>query len=381
VRRDFPNATLPSLVSLERSYAENEIEADLKRLFIDLFDAHLSADVFDVNVLGAAHLGSFDLVRKAVNADGLVLMQGDREETATRYLYRAWKSGDVQGRGLHFLRTYLQMLFPGMCQVDQLWHDKALPYPTGLYASRQRFSWWLHQVGETGLKLDGSWGVGRRIQNADESRAFRAINTDQMYLTSRVEIVLDFGVNVRSIAGLMHIIRSVIPARLLPVFRFWLNIILSVESLASTTLLMSKNTRMRYPWCGHVISDADDVRWKLGKNGGKDVWRLKGCRIDSSALLQSQSEAIVYRRPKLGETDRRVDGSWRLYARSMHIGSHTLMQKSSETTMATSLETSFHDEYVIRYPVTPTRLGSMGEKPRHQPFGFQIGREHAFLAE
>ena len=107
---DFSNAQLPRLLPLENSYTENEVEADLKRLFLDLFDSTLAADVFDVNVLGAAHLGSFDMVRKAVNADGLVLMQGDREEAATRYLYRAWKSGDVQGRGLHFLRTYLQML-------------------------------------------------------------------------------------------------------------------------------------------------------------------------------------------------------------------------------------------------------------------------------
>ena len=105
---DFSNAQLPRLLPLEASFSENDVEADLKQMFLDIFGSTLAADVFDVNVLGAAHLGSFDLVRKAVNTDGLVLLQGDREEAATRYLYRAWKSGDVQGRGLHFLRTYLQ---------------------------------------------------------------------------------------------------------------------------------------------------------------------------------------------------------------------------------------------------------------------------------
>lgn len=387
MRRDFSNAKLPSLVPLERSYAENEVEADLKRLFIDLFDAHLAADVADVNVLGAAHLGSFDLVRKAVNADGLVLIQGDREEAATRYLYRAWKSGDAQGRGLHFLRTYLQMLFPGMCQVDQLWHDKELPYPTGLRSSKPRFSWWLHQICEPGLKLDGTWGIGRRIPDADESRAERPVDTSKMYLTSRIEIALDFSVNVRSIAGLMHIIRSVIPARLVPVFRFWLNVILNLEILASSALAAQKTVQMRYPWCGRVIGDADDVRWKLGKDGatvklpqpfgtfrigekrgGKSVWRLKNCRIDGGALMQSQDAVSI----------------------PVAASSQATLQKVSEATVQQSLVTTFHERHLIQYPATPARLGSVvrlspwrrldgrwrvGEKFRRCPFCFTIGRE------
>ena len=148
---DFQNAQLPRLTPLEGSFAETEVEADLKRLFLDLFGTNLAGNSFYANVLGAAHLGSLDLVRKAVNTDGLVLLQGDREEAATRYLYRAWKSGDVQGRGLHFLRTYLQMLFPNECEVEQLWHDKESPYPTALYTTKPSFAWWLHQVGVDGV--------------------------------------------------------------------------------------------------------------------------------------------------------------------------------------------------------------------------------------
>jgi hypothetical protein len=129
---DFSSAQLPRLIPLESSFAENDTEADLKRLLLELFDGLLAASLFDVNVLGAAHLGSFDLVRKAVNTDGLVLLQGDGEEPATRYLYRAWKSRNTQGRGLHFLRTYLQMLFPNIGQVVQLWQGKSAAYPTDL---------------------------------------------------------------------------------------------------------------------------------------------------------------------------------------------------------------------------------------------------------
>jgi hypothetical protein len=415
VSLDFSNARLPRLAPLEASYAQNDVEDDLKRLFLDLFDSTLAANTFDVNVLGAAHLGSFDLVRKAVNTDGLVLLQGDREEAATRYLYRAWKSGDVQGRGLHFLRTYLQMLFPNLCQVNQLWHDKALPYPSGLYSSAPRFSWWLHQIGEPGLKLDGTWGIGRRILDADESRANRTINTDAMYLTSRVEIVLDFSVNVRSVASLMHIIRSVIPARLVPVFRFWLSFVLYVEVSLTSALLMQKNSRMRYPWCGRVIGDADDVRWKLGqdgrtvklpqpfgsfrineKRGGKSVWWLKSCRIESSALLTSTASALIYRLPKVGETDRRLDGSWKIGGQSPHVGSHAAMGKSIEMIASPSVVTTFHETHLIQYPATPARLGRVvrlapwwrldgswrvGGPTRRRPFDFTIERDEAFLTE
>lgn len=341
---DFPSAELPRLLPLEQSYAESEVESDLKRLFLDLFNANMAADTFDVNVLGAAHLGSFGLVRRALNADGLVLMQGDREQAATRYLYRAWKSGNLQGRGLHFLRTYLQMLFPNLCQVDQLWHDKNLPYPTGLYSSKPRFSWWLHQVGEPGLKLDGSWGVGRHIQDADEGRASREIDTDLMYLTSRIEILLDFSVQVRSVAGLMHIIRSILPARLVPSFRFWLSVILHCELHVSSNALVQKLLQMRYPWCGRVVGESPAVRWKLGKNGelvslpqpfgsfrlgevrGRSGWRLRECRISSSSTLSSATGIDFYKR------ERSIGGRAELRKRfDLAVPSQSMITTQSET--------------------------------------------------
>jgi len=312
---DFQNAKLPRLLPLEASYAENEVEADLKRLFLDLFSAKLSADSFDANVLGVAHLGSFDLVRKAVNMDGLVLLQGDREEAATRYLYRAWNSRNVQGRGIHFLRTYLQMLFPNLCEVEQLWQDKSLPYPQSLCAVKPRVSYWLYGVGEPGLRLNGLWKIGASRPIADYgAAASRVPDTSGMFLTGRIDIALDFSVNVRSIASLMHIIRSIIPARLLPMFRFMLSYELYVKALLSSQLLMQKNARVRYPWCGRVITDSDDARWKLGIDGapaklpkpfgsfkigkllgGKTEWWLTNCRATSSAMMESHADAWAWR--------------------------------------------------------------------------------------
>lgn len=355
---DFSNAQLPRLLPLESSYAENDAEGDLKRLFLDLFNDMMASDVFDVNVSGAAHLGSFDLVRKAVNTDGLVLLQGDREEAATRYLYRAWKSGDVQGRGLHFLKTYLQMLFPNQCEIEQLWQDKDYPYPTALYTSKPSFAWWLHQVGEPGLKLDGSWGVGRRIEDADESRKDRTVDTSGMFLTSRIMISLGFDVDTQSVAKLIQIIKDVIPARLVPVFRFWLNESFILTILASYEFWMRKDMLARYPWCGRVITDEPSGRWKLGidgelprlpqpfgtfklghKYGHKSSWFLRNCRVSGTQRVTIDAEApawrvetlpleeFVYVTPppptKLYRRVRRLDGAWTVGC-GLHVGAFRL---------------------------------------------------------
>ena len=100
------------------------------------------------------------------------------------------------------------MLFPNQCEIEQLWQDKDYPYPTALYTSQPSFAWWLHQVGEPGLKLDGTWGLGRRIEGADESRKDRVVDTSGMFLTSRIMISLGFDVDTQSVAKLIQIIRT-----------------------------------------------------------------------------------------------------------------------------------------------------------------------------
>lgn len=176
---DFPNAQLPELKPLAVSQGQliSDYENELRNLFLELFRELIAENAFDANVLGMAHLGSLNLVRKSVNNDGLVLLAGDREETATRYLYRAWKSRNNQGRGLHFLRTYLQLLFPNAWFVNQLAQHKSYPYPTKLIPA-----------------------------NAANSNYF---------LTSRIAVLLDYKrVTYEQINAMKPVLRSVIPARL-----------------------------------------------------------------------------------------------------------------------------------------------------------------------
>jgi hypothetical protein len=311
---DFSNAQLPRLLPLETSYAENEIESDLKQLFIDLFNEILAPDIFDVNVSGAAHLGSFELVRKAVNTDGLVLLQGDSEETATRYLYRAWKSGDVQGRGLHFLKTYLQMLFPNKCSIDQLWQKKDTPYPTDLYTSTPDRTWWLHQVGEPGLKLDGTWGLGRRISSDDPSLQSKSVlDTGGMFLTSRVLISLDYDMSTKSAGKLLQILREVMPARLVPVFRFWLYEEFQIHALASSYLTMLANYPVDYPWVvgGFDVSMSTNVPfWGVETLPLDTVATRKIAENQAYGLIENLNEYPISLLPS--RTRLTLSGTWKL---------------------------------------------------------------------
>lgn len=178
---DFQNAQPPQLAPLRYSFTVDDIENDLKKLFIDLFDAYLANDVFDTNVIGMAHLGSLALVRRMVNVDGLVLIGGEREEAAARYLYRAWKSRNLQGRGLYFLKTYLQLLFPNSWTVDQQVQVTASAYPTALLPA-------------------ASFG-----------------NDSDKYLTSRIKITVSAqSSNSGGISGIAQVIKDIIPARMVP---------------------------------------------------------------------------------------------------------------------------------------------------------------------
>ncbi|MFM0432409.1 hypothetical protein PQQ75_25585 [Paraburkholderia aspalathi] len=120
----------PTLGPLVNSAEYDEIETELKQIFLDLFSTYLRASERDLNVYGAAHLGSLDLLTKRIKVDGLAVFGDDTN--AVEYLYRAWNFRNPK-RGMIFLRTYLQLLWPNGFVVDQLWQQKGVAYPTALF--------------------------------------------------------------------------------------------------------------------------------------------------------------------------------------------------------------------------------------------------------
>lgn len=204
---DFPNAQLPELTPLKNSFTVDDVENDLRNLFIDLFESLMAQSAFDMNVIGVGHLGSMDLIRKLVNVDGLALIDGEREETATRYLYKAWKSRNKNGRGFHFLATYLQLLFPNGYAIEQMAQTKAGTYPNQLSP----------------------------LKNADTTK----------FSTSRVRIALDSSkATWENIDKMAPILASIIPARLILYFAM-LTTWRKTNYIGAT--MLSGNTTVVYP--------------------------------------------------------------------------------------------------------------------------------------
>ena len=103
---------------------------------------------------------------------------------------------------------------------------------------------------------------------------------------------------------------------------------------------------MRYPWPGRVISNKEDALWKLGRDGvpvklpqpfgtfrvgeirgGVSSWRLKNSRIDGSVHVRIEAGVTPYQPPKLGQPGRRLDGSWALGRRALHLNGDVVVRK------------------------------------------------------
>lgn len=202
---DFQASVIPQMTPLQKSYTNNSFEREIKELFIDLFKTHLGEATFNAFVLGSPHLGSFDLVRKSINTDGISLLQSNVEEATTRYLYRAWKSGDVQKRGLHILRVYVKLLFGSLAEVTQLQHSIHEPYPTKLVE---------YKPGDPLLP--------------------------DHYLTSRVYVDIDSSFADESIKRIASSVQSILAARFVPEIRFK-----TLSTRSSMTFLFANNSGLR----------------------------------------------------------------------------------------------------------------------------------------
>jgi hypothetical protein len=106
---------------------ERQLDEALRDIVSQVFEETLRQKVNDIDVYGMPHLGRFEVVERFVKRDGLTLLRIDDEERM-RYLFKAWKVKNPK-RGLHFLRTFLQLLYPNEWAADQMWQEKDKPYP------------------------------------------------------------------------------------------------------------------------------------------------------------------------------------------------------------------------------------------------------------
>lgn len=119
------------LAPLRNSHEADQLETELKALFMAMFAQFVRPALDEVATVGTPHLGSIDQLERAVKVDGFAL-QRNGDEGAMRYLHKAFRARNPK-RGLHMLRTYLQLIFgEGNWELIQRWQDAAQPYPTAL---------------------------------------------------------------------------------------------------------------------------------------------------------------------------------------------------------------------------------------------------------
>lgn len=134
---DEPNYLIPvvepDLAPLRNSHEANQVESDLKAIFLEMVEQFIRDDERNIHMLGMPHLGSLEQFERALKQDGLALIRSV-DQAAMRYVFKAWKARNPR-RGLHMLKLYLRLLWPNSWECTQMWQDRAQTYPAGLVAS------------------------------------------------------------------------------------------------------------------------------------------------------------------------------------------------------------------------------------------------------
>lgn len=118
----------PGLQPLLSSFEERQLESELKKVFVAVFERFVRERERALNLYGMAHLGDDELVARNLYGDGLAVIR--RDAARVRFLLKAWRSRNPR-RGMLFLKTYLQTVWPNEWSIDQFWHPiaTALEYP------------------------------------------------------------------------------------------------------------------------------------------------------------------------------------------------------------------------------------------------------------
>lgn len=106
-----------------------ELEIQIRESFRAAYINTLAPKVHSLLHYGSPHLtNNIDLMKKWYLSDGLSIPRADTELDYLQYLLKAWKIKNPK-RGFHFLRTYLQILYPNEWRIEPLWQEKNQPYP------------------------------------------------------------------------------------------------------------------------------------------------------------------------------------------------------------------------------------------------------------
>lgn len=112
----------PDLQPLRESFEFDQLETELKAIFMKVFADTLRPLERRLNLYGIPHRGDIELIERAMKDSGLAILR--RNETRAGFLLKAARSRNPR-RGMHFLRQYLQSVWPNVWMVEPLWHPIA----------------------------------------------------------------------------------------------------------------------------------------------------------------------------------------------------------------------------------------------------------------
>lgn len=191
---------MTTMAPLTASWSADQLEQELTELFVQLFTEHLLDTAQEINVYGAPHLGSPALIEREVSADGLAILRDyEVEDYKIRFLHLAFRHRNLM-RGLHFLRTYLRVLYADSWYVDQMWQKKTEDYPDFLRT--------VGQIDYDGEDLSDFFLTSRVIVDLDTAsvpdlliRSLRSVVAARIHLTVRVAKFFSNGMVFGGVAG------------------------------------------------------------------------------------------------------------------------------------------------------------------------------------
>lgn len=139
------------LIPLQRSAVADDVEAEFKALFLQLYRERVAPSVNELALYGMPHLGSIGIIERYVSNDGLAVLRTTTVDQI-RYLFHAWRYNNPQ-RGTAFLGAYLSTLFGPVYTITQLWCHKDGKYPTDCLSQGE--------IADIGGKLDDYYLTSR----------------------------------------------------------------------------------------------------------------------------------------------------------------------------------------------------------------------------
>ena len=192
------------LIPLQRSAEYDEVESELKALFLYLYTTHLDAGMEEANTLGMPHLGPNTSISRGLNNDGLALMNNTPSDKI-RMLYKAWRYLNPQ-RGTKFLAFYLRALFGNVFTIEQLWCKKDGTYPVDAASETE-----IHQEG---LQLSDYFLTSRlRVDIETDIVPERILQAARTAVAARFVLELRAARRTLSTYGIGAICHSVIVCR------------------------------------------------------------------------------------------------------------------------------------------------------------------------